>query len=480
MRVTLAAICMIQALSAATTAQAEPSGVTLSQSYSLDEVNERVWPRNPDIAPTDPAVRAEWAKMLAYDAAVYGTSPVLLYRQMHDQAVNSKNANYTGFNKFHHDPALADPDYKPFTTPNADTLYSNAWLNLSAGPVVLTVPDMGETYYTANFIDIYSNSSNISARTHGFRGARYLIVPAGWEGEVPEGMQKFTVATPYSWILLRILAANPEDVSAVQRLQAGFRIEPLKAGQALPAADTYPAPDTESAAEFFRILDWVLRANGHPEGEAALVYRYRGIGLGGAQAFETAAQDPAIRSGLEEGFKSAQGLIDSVRLLSGYPAGSWKVPADTGAWGYNYLYRATINTLGTGANLPTENYPFNTFVDGDGALFDGSAASYRLRLSPPPPAKFFWSVTLYDARTKKLAPNPIGRYVIGDRTKGLKREADGSVTIAIQADDPGQAQRSNWLPAPKGPFYLVIRAQGPEQKLLEGRWLPQPVERVKP
>lgn len=441
--------------------------------YSLGEVDQRHWPVHADIMPTDPSEREGWAAAIAYDAAIYGTAPVLQYRQMYDQAVDRADAGFTGFNVFHHDRDLAKPGYKPFKTPNADTLYSNAWLDLTRGPVLLTVPDMKGTYFTINFLDIYANASNISARTRGFKPGKYLIVPAGWKGAIPEGAEKFVLATPYSWILMRILVANPSDLSAGRHFQDGFRLEP----QAPDGTAAFPSPDVETAAGFFHILDWTLRANGYPVEESALVARYRAIGVGGGDlSIDQALADPSISRGMTTGLKAAQKLIASARLLSGYPAGHWKMPADTGAWGYNYLYRAVISTLGTGANVMQENYPFNTFQDADGDVLDGKR-QYRLRLAPPPPARFFWSVTMYDAITRELVPNPIGRYVIGDRTQGLVRDADGGVTLHMQTAAPPKG-KANWLPTPPGPFYLVIRAQGPEQSLLDGQWQPRAVEKV--
>lgn len=441
--------------------------------YSLAEVDQRHWPVHADIMPTDPVEREKWAAAIAYDAAIYGTAPVIQYRQMYAQAVDRAGAGYTGFNAFQHDRDLAKPGYKPFRTPNADTLYSNAWLDLTRGPVLLTVPDMKDTYFTVNFLDIYANASNISARTRGFKPGKYLIVPAGWQGSVPAGVEKFTLATPFSWILMRILVANPSDLSAGRQFQAGFQLEP----QLPDAPSEFPAPDIETAAGFFHILDWTLRANGYPVEESALVARYRAIGVGGGDlSIDQALADPAIAKGMETGLNAARKLIASARLLSGYSAGAWKMPADTGAWGYNYLYRAVISTMGTGANVMQENYPFNTFQDADGDALDGKH-HYKLRLAPPPPARFFWSVTMYDATNGELVPNPIGRHVIGDRTQGLVRDADGGVTLHMQATAPASG-KANWLPTPTGPFYLVIRAQGPEQSLLDGQWQPQAVEKV--
>jgi len=454
-------------------AGAEPPG---RGAYDPDQADQFAWPAHPDLMPPPGESRRFHAQALAYDATIYATSAVLEYQQLHRQALDPNAAGYTGFNRFAHDRQLARPGYAPFKTPNADTLYSNAWLDLSAGPVILTVPDAGDTYFTLNFLDMFGNASNISARTRGFGPGRYAIVPVGYAGPIPDGAQRFTVTTRYCWILLRVLVRDMARPGAARALQSGFTLEPLH--QPAPDMAAFPRPDTASVGGFLRILDWVVRSVGYPQGEAALVARLGALGVGGGgDAVDRALADPDIGSGAGAGFALAGKALANSAGISGYPAGTWKVPADTGAYGYNHFYRAAIHTLGTGANVTVENYPFNTFADGDGERLDGSRHDYRLVLATPPPARFFWSLTLYDARTRELHPNAIGRYIVNDRTPGLVRRSDGSIPIAIQAARPTD-RRLNWLPAPEGPFYLVIRAQGPGSDLLDGRWLPPAVTKA--
>ncbi|MCJ2179400.1 DUF1254 domain-containing protein [Novosphingobium album (ex Hu et al. 2023)] len=403
---------------------------------------------------------------------------MLEYAQMYSQALDTADASFTGFNRFAHDRNLARPGYAPFKTPNADTLYSNAWLDLSHGPVVLSVPDAGTTYFTVNFLDIYGNSSNISARTRGFGPGKYAIVPLGWEGSLPDGVEKFTVTTPYCWILMRVLAKDLSNPARARQVQNGFTLQPLS--QPDGQQESFPAPAGSSAEQYLRVLDWIVRNAGYPVTETALVHRYRAIGVGlGPEAIDKAFADPDLVAGIKAGHAAALEALDNSSRLSGYPAATWKMPADTGAYGYNYFYRAAINTLGTGANVSIENYPFNTFADGDGDPLDGGKHDYRLTFAPPPPARFFWSLTLYDAKTRELSANPIARYIINDRTPGLVRTGSGAIPIAIQHERP-KGKSLNWLPAPDGPFYLVIRAQGPEPALIEGKWLPPAVQKVKP
>lgn len=456
--------------------QARGPETTSPPSYTESMVDQREAPGMPDVVPRTPEARRQLARLLAADATLYGTASVLQYKQMFDQAVDKTSTEFTGFNVFKHGRQLAGPDYRAFKTPNVDTLYSNAWLDLTQGPVLFDVPDTKGRYYTANFLDMYANASNISARLHGTGGGRYLIAPAGWQGEVPPGAKLFRVATPYMWILLRVVVADEADVAGARALQDEFRLTSLAPGPAPRPA--FPAPDVRDGKGFFSILDFILRTNGHPDTEDALVYRYRSIGIGTAVPFDSVALDASTAQGMEEGYQDAQGIIKASMEHSGTLAGNWRSPLGVGRYGFNYLYRAATNTLGTGANVRDENLPFVTFSDEDGAPLDGSANRYKLVLDTPPPARFFWSLTLYDAKTRQPYPNPLNRYMLGDRSPGLQYGKDGSVTFHIQPDPPSASEATNWLPAPRGPFYLVIRSQGPKPELLEGKWVPNPVRRA--
>ena len=188
--------------------------------------------------------------------------------------------------------------------------------------------------------------------------------------------------------------------------------------------------------------------------------------------------DPAIRAGLTSGYAEARKVIQASLQQRSAEAGPWGFGRDVGRFGYNYLQRSVTNTLGTGGNVRDENGTFLTFRDAAGAPLDGSSGRYRLLLDPPPPGRYFWSVTLYDARTRQLHPNPLRRYTLGDRSQGLVRTASGGAEIIVQADPPAGKARANWLPAPRGPFYLAIRAQGPAPEVVSGEWRPRGIEKV--
>ncbi len=428
-----------------------------------------------DTVPALPEARQALARSLAFQATLYGTVAVLEYRQLYQQAVDRADPQFVGFNAFAHGRSLAGPGYKPFKSPNADTLYSNAYLDLRDGPVLFEVPDTAGRYFTANFLDIYGNASNISARLHGTKGGRFLIATTDWKGKVPDGATLFRVTTPFTWILLRVLVRSGADLRSAVAVQDGFHLTPL-ANAARPTA--WPDGHDESAAGFMRILDFLQRTCGHPLREDALVHGFQPIGIAGSRTFDEVVADGSIRAGMEQGFAEAQGVITASMAQNGRRVGAWSEPLDIGRYGFNYLYRSAVNTLGTGANVVDENHPFTSFVDAEGERLDGSRSEYRLKLAPPPPARYFWSVTVYDATTRELYPNALGRYLINDRTPGLKREKDGSVSITFAHAISKGRSVANTLPVPAGPFYVAIRAQGPDEAIRNGTWRPTAIERL--
>ena len=441
-------------------------------SYSLRNVDQFSPTQKPDILPKDAAARAAFAHAVAMDATIYGLPSALQYQEMFQQAIDRSNARYAGFNRFVHDRTLAGPGYCAFKSPNSDTLYSNAWLDLTAGPVLIETPDIALRYYTLNFLDMYANASNISTRTFGSKAGRYLIASAAWQGSAPEGATLFRVATPQAWILMRVFAQTPSEVAVACSIQDSVKITTLAAE--IPATD-HPPPDIASAAGFFKVLDHVLRSNGHPVQEDALVFRFRAIGIGGSSPFDFAKLDQETRAGIEAGFASAMAIIAGSRSQLGTPTGTCWNRVEKARFGFNYLSRAVTNYVGLGANVEEENLSFNTFVDGHGQALDGSIGSYALDIKPPP-VDAFWSVTLYDGSNFELYANELNRYLINDRTPGMKMKPDGSLSLLIAHQRPDGPV--NWLPAPNRPFYIVFRSYLPRPEMISGGWRPQAIVKL--
>jgi hypothetical protein len=425
-----------------------------------------------DLVPEDPAMRQIWAEHTAFDAVIFGRPAVQTYTQMHHQAIDQASPGYTGFNIFAHGRDLAGPGYKPFKTPNADTLYSNAFLDLSAGPVLITVPPTDGRYYTLNFLDLFGNATNISARTHGTSGGTYLITTTDWGGEVPTGATLFRVTQPYMWILMRIEVESAAELPDVRALQDRFAIARTTAARQGAA---FPAPAAlDDLQSFLKVLDWVVKNAGVRTTEAALVNRFRGLGVGGRSNVAAALIDAHTRAGATAGLARANALIAKVKSQNGRMDSGWREPFDIGRYGYNYLYRAGVHDLGLGANVRLENYAFTTFIDAEGAPLQGANGPYEIRLGSAPPSDFFWSITVYDAATQELFPNPSGKYLAGANTPGLVTAEDGSITITLTRN----ADSANDIPVPEGQFYLALRAQGPRRPMIDGTWRPSPVRMV--
>jgi hypothetical protein len=451
-------------------------------SYALADVDLLRAPELPDIVPADPELRRTWATQLAIDATLYGLPAVLQYRQMYRQAVDRADSRYVGFNRLEHDRELARPGYAAFTTANVDTLYSHAWLDLSAGPVVFDVPPMGTRYYTLHFLDAYSNATNLSTRTLGPDGGRFAVAPVGWSG--PDQLDRlpvFRVATPYVWLLMRILVRGSQDVPTVHRLQDDVHISvpPRDRDGRLPFVAPPAADDELDAGGFLAILDNILRRNGHPVQEDALVYRFRGLGIGWEHALDATTWDGVVAAAVEDGYRLGLRLAAGVRGERGMPA-----PGDTGwrtlhsgSYGFNYLHRAATNLVGLGATVREENASFTTFMDSAGQPLDGARGRYAVSLDPPP-VDGFWSLTVYDARTQDLHPNPLDRYGLNDRDPLVAGRQPGPVEAMFAPDRPEAGGAGVWVPVPAGPFYLVLRAYLPRQEILDGEWAPAPVRRT--
>lgn len=416
----------------------------------------------------------------ARDAVIYGLPAAIQYWDLY-RNVLAPGASRS-FETWQHNRELARPGFADFVSPNVDTLYSTAWLDLTDGPVEIVVPEMGDRYYTVNLLDAFANAVNLSTRTLGPSGGRVWVVPPGWSGEVPEGARTLRVSTPYQWILLRIFVRSALDAPAAHELQDEFvlrRPGASCAGSTAVAAAEWPAAptgDNWDGADVLAALDAVLRHNGYPVQEEALLARFQVLGIGSDSALNPNDWSSELREFVEEGFQSAMALIHSAAGLRGRPAGDsgWRT-LSSGAHGYNYLSRAASNLIGPGGTTRDESGPYTTHVDEGGAPLDGSHSSYRLQFRPPP-VDAFWSLTVYGLESRRLVPNPVDRYAINSAAEGLPWAPDGSLDIFVgwEPDPAGGV----WLPAPTAEFYLVVRAYLGHPEVVDGSWAPCRVQRV--
>ena len=362
-----------------------------------------------------------------------------------------------GQNRFNHARALIDHHGVGVTTPNNDTLYSIAWLDLTAGPVTLAIPPMGERYYSAALMDMYTNNNAVlGGRTIGGQGGRFTIVGPGQAGGGPGVVR---AATAHAWLLVRIVVDGPQDLDAVHRLQDGFVLKGPAGTPPAAFAERNAAP-----ADYFDSARRLLAADPPPATDAAVLRSTAALlGAGaGAPPAEAAA-----------GVADAKALLDMLTSRTGFIQG-WSYPrADLGDYGQDYIYRAAVALAGLGALPRAEAMYLRAAGDDDTGVFNGDGL-YRLSLPARMPLDAFWSLSMYERTADGqffFTDNPLHRYAIGDRTQGLKRNADGSVDLWIGRGDPGGERTANWLPAPKaGPFGLFLRCYLPRPELLDGRW----------
>lgn len=367
-------------------------------------------------------------------------------------------------NLFTHTRRRLGPGDREVVSPNNDTLYSNAWLDLSGGPVLLDTPDMGERYWVLGLLDAWTNPFEyVGRRTTGSRRQRTLVHGPGWAGRVPAGVDN-VIAAPGDdvWIIGRILVGDSEaDVEDVGLLQAGIAARRLDGGDAASRLDTRldgRMLATPSAALYRAIVDEALARNPVPAGE---MLRW------------PVAQD-ALAEALPRVFEELRQKEQPHALGGGW---ALQVAVHT-HWGSDVLARARVARNFIGAlGIEEAMYP-TAEVDAEGQPLHGSHA-YELRFEAgaAPEVDAFWSLTMYRRSDCLFVANPIGRYSIGDRTAGLQRQADGSLVIRLQAGDPGPG--CNWLPAPRGElFYVVLRLYQPRSRHLEYRFRYPPLRRI--
>ena len=399
------------------------------------------------------------------------------------------------FNTLSHARQRIRPGGSRVVLPNNDTLYSNAWLDLSdQHAVVIELPDMGERYHVLGLIDFYTNPfAHIGTRLNGNAGGAFLITPPQWCGEVPEVFRQpgHHVAAPTAWVWMigRLLVDSDEDLPAVTALQdhlairslpdwlAGAPSRPLRR----PVAQGWDQPFTWH--HFLQVVNQALSHCPPPAHECALVLAWAGMGLGAGLPNPATPLRPVIEHAWETASRQVLPMLDMRfdRLGADHARHGWTASIMPMAenFGGDSLRRAVIARQAIGAVSPNEAIYPRCDTDADGEPLDG-AHCYRMRFEPGclPPVSAFWSITMYDATDGMLVANPIDRYAIGDRTPGLYKDSDGSLTIQVQQHAPVHPEaRANWLPCPPGRFLLCLRAYLPDPAMADGRYVLPPLER---
>jgi len=443
------------------------------------------------------------AKQIAKGAYIYGFPLVLNYKTMYSYAVDKKSPEYKGdFNSLGCVARVYTPEDRAIISPNSDTPYCMAWVDMRAEPFVFSIPEIEkERFYEVQLIDLYThNFAYISTVATGNVPGKYLLTGPDWNREVPEGITEvIPCETQFLFSIHRTQLFNPSDIDNLKKIQDGYKVEPLSTylGTKAPsAAAAIDFPVWKEGAEFtagsFNYLDFMLALVKTPQEEQPLMKRFAKIGLGGEGKFDIKKLSPEIQKALEEGAKEGLSAIQEFgKKISSDPLASAKV-FGTRAFlnksakeNYNlddlFMIRAVAAQLGIYGNSGAEAIYPTYLVDAEGAAFDASQNNYTLTFKKGefPPVTAFWSFTMYDGKTQLLIENPLNRYLLNSpMMEQFVLNEDGSLTIYVQKESPGKKLEPNWLPAPDGPFYTVMRLYGPKKEALEGKWVSPPLVKV--
>jgi hypothetical protein len=420
-------------------------------------------------------------RSLSYDAYIY-LYPLVTMEVSRRQTINVEADAKPGSgppNQFHHLRAFPTADFRAVVRPNFDTLYSSAWLDLTAGPVIVHAPDTDDRYYMLPMLDMWTDVfANPGKRTTGTGSQDFVVVGPGYAGELPAAKPVIESPTPWVWVIGRTQTNGHDDYEAVNLVQDGYTITALAKTEHTidPSQDTTTEPlrlvNGMSAVEFFTYACDAMTVNPPHATDFSILARIANLGIVPGEPFDPSALDAAVLDEIEAGASAAQAAIVGNVGGFGTKANGWATATETiGVYGNAYLMRATIALAGLGANPPEDAvYPvLLTDADGDGIVGE---QNYVIHFDADnlPPVNAFWSITMYDAEGYQVA-NELDRFAIGDRDP-LTYNPDGSLDILIQHESPGGDREANWLPAPTGPLGVTMRLYAPRPEVLDGRWTP--------
>jgi hypothetical protein len=386
--------------------------------------------------------------------------------------------------------------FREVTAPNADTLYTTTWLDVGKEPWVLSLPEANDRYYLFPMLDGWTEVFEVPGkRTTGTGPQTYAITGPGWKGTLPAGVVEYKAPTSMVWLLGRIYCTGtPEDYAAVHKLQDQISVVPLSAyGKPYtpPAGIVDPTVDMKTAVrdqvnklgteEYFNLLATLMMNNPPAAADAPLLARMASLGIAPGQPFDPGKLDPAVQQALADIPKSSFATIMAHFKSAGTSENGWTFTTGTGTYGTDYVQRALIAAIGLGANLPQDAVYPTTEADAQGKPYDG-ASDYvmHFRKGELPPINGFWSLTMYD-ENYFFVDNPLHRYTLSARND-LKTNADGSVDLYLQHENPGPDKESNWLPAPAGKFIPMLRLYWPKEvppSIIDGTWTLPVIQKVR-
>jgi len=439
-------------------------------------------------------------RQMAKEAYIYGY-PLVLMDKTKDvgtgvtQPTTERGGAKAPINQFAHFREFPDDTFTDIVSPNVDTLYSMAWLDLSEEPQIISIPDSNKRYFLVPMLDAYTNVFfSPGSRTTGTQAQDYVIVGPSWKGDLPKELRRVDAPTNTVWVMSRMAIKGKSDYAAVHDWQDKLTLTPLSSWgknyrapnvEVTPYVDTRTAPARQvadlSGAAFFSRMAELFKKNPPAAADGDTLRRFAGLGIIPGKTYDPNILPEEGRRALEEGARQGEAeIIAEGRDQMGVEKkDGWAYSRHLGSYGTDYKHRAVVAMYGLGANLDADAiYPRAT-VDANGQPLSGKN-NYRIRFTKEnlPPVNGFWSLTAYTPR-QSLVTNPINRFALGDRDN-LKYNNDGSLDLYVQHKSPGKAKQANWLPTPKEHFSLNMRLYWPRDAAINGSWRMPGIERVSP
>jgi hypothetical protein len=434
-------------------------------------------PKGVQMSPEQTKAIAAWTATLAVQAATYGAPLVAMYNLRSSVAFGPKAK--AAPNTLWRLEDISTPKLSAesgYVSPNVNVVYGFGFADLGPEPIVLTAPDSGGRYYMIEVVDMWTNAFAYPAGgASGYKGGKFAFVGPGWKGKLPADVKRIDAPTRWIEFQPRVFVKNEADLPAAKKVLEAVKLEGLSqfTGGPAPAKPTYnyelpkmkPGVATSymkfnDPMQFWSIFSAAMNENPPPASEVEAVlpqFKYLGIELG--KQWKPEDVPPVVREQMKKASAQIGDLAVGTMPLAGKQANGWIIPpASMGNAGTDYLTRLDVAVFGLTGNIVPQAIYYAGIFGSDNKPLTG-AKRYTMTFTEPmvyakavPPG--FWSVTMYDGVTKYSVPNSINRYYLGSMSD-LKKNPDGSFTLYLQAESPGADKASNWLPAPKGPFYLI-------------------------
>ena len=445
-------------------------------------------------------ITKEEAKQIAKDAYIYGFPMVVNYKTMVAYTLDKNSPEFKGdFNELGCEARVYTPDDKAIVTPNSDTPYCMGWVDIRKDPIVISVPEMeAERCYHFQLVDLYThNFAYLGTLTTGNKAGKYLIVNQSWKGKKPKGINNvIRCETDIFFVIVRTQLMNKSDLKKVKQIQGEYHMQPLSAylGKGAPkAALKNDFPKWNEGDQFtsasFKYLNVMLGLLEPVTEEKALMERFARLGIGTDKGFDINRFDEetqkAIEQGVKDGFKAMESFIKEAvadPLASAKIFGTREFLEKSAKENYQledfFILRAVAAHTGLYGNSGAEAIYPTYLSDSEGNPPNTAENKYTITFQKEelPPVKAFWSLTIYDGKTQLLVENSLDRYLLNSNMKDdFVYGENGSLTLYMQKDSPGKPLEANWLPAPDGPMYMVLRLYGPEEAALKGEWVNPPL-----